>query len=1109
MPQQFTDDEIGSYAQQLEKAGAPADEIELFVSHAKTGKPPGEALAVGGAPALTPREVQPQAPADEEPATERAAPAPMAQAAAPADPRAGTVYSFENFKRGLKQLAQDPRGMASLPARSLANAEDVARKNLAPAARFGVPMLAAPGGPAAMVPAAMAGEAAAQMIEDGGRVKDPGAIAKAGFMGAIPVVALARGGVMAQSAKMAGATALAEGLGETAKRSIAQQGFATYEDAGDAAMGMGPVALLGGGIGAVGGAANKLIARGAERAERTAVLKEAGIEKPTLDLIFPSESALAARVATANPAIARMRVDAARPLVDQFEAIAAGAPEHEAVYAALRPYVGKLDAARSEVAALEDLATNARAAADEARAAAIATPDEIAKVTAEASAAELNALNAKARMLHEANANLGGFMDYDATAQEFHGVVDRLFSTRKQIGAAKFGAANVPEDQPIFDKSVFMADAKRALAGRYRGTDMEKQILGAIGDAGGEADALTLGQFRELRSAISNRFAGMDPRQAKAYEAAAGTAYGALTDASKRMIADIPGADLNAYNAAVGYWRETAEAASSRYARPLLSSEPSETTFQSLANDIASGKKAEVRAFNEFVASIAQPAENPVLVQINRARSTAERLSAEADALDAKTALTAVERKRRDALPREIRDAWNEYNVGLRAGREVIGNPNAVSGEVTEALAARGEGSPEVARLAAQQLTKAIRNSFLGNARTGFGVDTRKLTESLARASGNFDVASLGFGSPAEIRRWQGTFQEYGIKNVAQADLEAMFSSPEVQRAALNGASVADAVRPVAARWAYELAVRKQVMADLAGLKIEASKHAVEATQLAQKARLDVETRRKILAEIEADPVAQAFAGGQDFGIPRRPGAGVGTSNAVVDTMLNLGPAGAPRLLAALKQRSPETAEMLQRRLLADTFQFMRSANTPGHVWALDKTKVQKFFIPAAGSPEATHAATVRAIVGPQAFTKYEKLLKAVQMVADVEKAGGIVSSDGAKTIFASSGLARGIAMSDGGGGSSSAIMAGLRAVRGLADKQRFNLLSALATDGKFANAFWSAGGNLSAALKSPTLQRSALLLGRDSALMREVEAEQEEGGRSVLERIQAGQVAR
>ena len=1007
MPQEFSDQEIHDYAHQLETKGASVAESEDFVSHAQTGQAPGAAPALEIPPPAPPAE---PAPAETMPAEPVAAPA--------EDPRAGTVYSWENFKRGLSKLVDDPRGAASIPTRAVANMKDAARKNLAPAARFGVPLLAAPGGPAAMVPAAMAGEAAAQMIEDGGEVKDPGAIAKAGFMGAIPVGVLARGGVLAQGAKMAGATALAEGLGETAKRSIAARGFATYDSAGDAAAGMAPAAVLGGVLGAASGKAGKFIEAGEQRADRLAALKDAGIEKPTLDLIFPGESALAARVATANPSIAKMRVDATRPLMDQFEAIAQGAPEHEEIYAALRPYVGKIDATRNEVAKLEETAASLGAKASEAKSAAAATPDEIAQVTAEASAAELNALNAKARMLHEANANLGGFMDYDATAQQFHDVVDRLFSTRRQIGAAKFSAAGVPDDQPIFPKADLLASAKQALSGRYRGTDMEKQILGAIQDAGGEGDALTLGQFREMRAAISNRFSGMDPRQAKAYEAAAGTAYGALSNASKRVIAELPGANIDAYNDAINYWRDTSEAASSRYARPLLSNEPSETTFQSLANDIASGKKAEVRSFNDFVQSVAQD-------------------------------------------------------------------------------------SPEVARLAAQQLTGAIRNSFLGNARNGFGIDTRKLTEALARASGNFDVGALGFGSVADIKRWQNTFQEYGLKNVAQADLEAMFASPEVQKAALGGASIADAVRPAAARMAYEQAVRKQVLADLAGLKPEAAKRAAEAQQLAQKARIDVGTRRKILADIEADPVAQAFAGGQDFGIPQRPGAGGGTSNAVVNTMLNLGPAEAPRLLTALKQRSPETAEMLQRRVLADTFQFMRPANTPGHVWALDKAKVQRFFVPAAGSPEATHAATVRAIVGPQTFSRYEKLLRAVQMVADVEKSGGIVSADGAKTIFASSGLARGIAMS--GGGNATAVMSGVRAVQGLVDKQRFNLLSWLATDGKFANAFWNHGGNLGAALKSPTLQRSALLLGRDDALGREVEAQKQDGGGSIMERVQRG----
>lgn len=955
----YSDDQIRNYALQLEAKGASAEEIESFVASAVAER-------------------------------ERAVPAAPEPAAAPQADMGQPQTPGQAFAQG---MLGNPYGLQ--PQNQQASA---------PLARYGLPLLGTPLGPAGTAPLSGAGEALAQMIE-GGKVNDPGAVAKATALGAVPgrglMGAFKGGGALAQGAKTAATFAGAEALGETARRTINERRPTTYDDLGEAARALLAPSAIGFGAGALAGVAGRLQAARALRDERLPVFQAAGVEKPTLDLIFPSQAALANRVAAANPTFAKLRVDATRPLLEQFEAVAAQAPAHEEIYKQLRPYVGMLDRARAEVDDLAKTAATLRERALAAQKSAQVAPQELAQLEAAASASELNAINAKARMLHEANANLGGFLDYDTTAQQFRGVVDQLFATRKQIGAAKFAAANIDQTAPIFDKAWLRAAARDALAGRYKGTDIEKRILGAIDDAGGEGSAaLNLGQFREMRQAISDRFVDVDPRQLGAYEAAARQAYGGLTEASRRMISALPGANPAAYDDAVAYWRATAEAASSRYARPLLAREASEATFASLANDIASGKMAEVRSFNEFVDAVAQD-------------------------------------------------------------------------------------SPEVAKLARQQLTQAIRNSFLGQARSGFGVDTKKLTDSLARASGNFDISTLGFGAPGDIKRWQATFQEFGLKNVGEADLNAIFGSPEVQRAAGLGSSIAEAMRPAAARLAYLRNVQQQVLRGKAGLKADAAAAAAEANRLAEQAGMTLEQRRQVLQGIENDPIAKAFSGGQTYGVPTRPGGGGGGMNAVTETIFNLGPKEGPTLINALRTKNAVLAEQVQRRMLADSFQFFRPANSPGHVWALDKAKVQRFFHPAAGSTEAQNATTLKAIVGTQAFSRYESLLRAVEMVSDVEKSGGVLSTDGAKTIYTGSGLARQI------GSVASAqlpvIDGFVRGLRGLWDARKFAVLSAIATNDAYAKAVLEHGGDAAAAMTSLGPQVSLRLMASDRDLKREL----------------------
>lgn len=850
--------------------------------------------------------------------------------------------------------------------------------------------------------AGVTGELAAQGIE--GQGIRGSEVAKAGIVNAIPAgTGISAAGKLAGAARMgieAGKVATAEAAGETARRSI-EAGELTrpYEGPADAARALAVPAGIGAGLGGVGELARKLAARGADRAARGPVLAAAGIEQPPLDLIWPSQAGLVESVAKRNPTVAQARIDVKENLTNQVAALTAAAPAHEAVYRQLRPYVGRLDAMREAVAQVEARAAQSTAAAQAAAQAAEVPPPLRAQLTAAAAADQLNAVSARARHLYEQQNLLGDLANPTVIAEEFTGLTSQLFKARGEVADTMFKAAGVP-DGPIFPKASLVAAARSSLSSSA-GTHYAKEIVDAIEAVPG--DALTLKQFRELRAGFAARFGGLDPRQLKAAEAASKQAYGALTEASLPLLG-AQGVNLKAYQAAVGYWRETAEAAASRYARPLLSDEPAISTFQTLARDVMAGNNAEIRAFNEFVAAV-RPA------------------------------------------------------------------------------------APDLAKSAERQLTAALRNAFLADAVTPAGVDAAKLAGNLltAHQRKGFDIAKLGFGSPDDVRRWSQVLKRWSVDNLPEADFATLFATPAVQQALAQGKPLAQAMEPAAARLAFGEAVRRQVLADITKNTAGKAAAAAQAQAAARAAQLTLDDQRAILAQVEADPIAQAFAGGQDFGIPARPGGatGGGGTQPITTTVLNLGPVEGPKLFTALRARNPVLAGEVERRVFADAIgPLFRPSSSPGQVWAIDKAVFQRLFTPAPGSREATHAAVLKTIGGGRPWSNLEKMLGAVEMLADAEKASGAMTTDGAKTVYNATGLGRAIA----GAGSvagTAAGLTGLRALRNLWQDGKHATLAWLAQPGPHQDAFFNAGGDLNQAIQTIPFGAQMLFI-RDAALQKE-----------------------
>lgn len=495
-----------------------------------------------------------------------------------------------------------------------------AKPELATATRL-APMAAAaafpPTSPLGLAAVAVLGagsEAAARAIEgkDVTSSEGFGAMARSGIINGAPLPKFVGGGLkeaFIQGTKGASAAMATGAAADIAGSSLENERLPGFGSAWEALKNQKAVGALGFVIGGTASRLQGIADKVAENEARRSLLAEVGVTNPTLGMLDPDKATWEMQLAARNPELAQRIQGANSAITREFFSQVGDAPANSAVAARMQALIPVADRAESAL----KIAQETRAKAEQKLSAALADttlpPADRSKIAAEAASEILSAVSAQAGVSYAASAALGPMVTNTVKAQELQGAVKSLFKARSDAASAMYAATGIDAAQPIFDKGELVTSVKAAL-GDHANTNAGKSILGAITDAAGESQSLSLNQLRELRGRMSDAFAGIPEGSLDSAERLATLAYGAAGQTGRKTIANTFGQTAaDAYDAAQAFWRQTSQIRDSKFGRALLKGEVSDTTLTAMAGGLATGNVDELANFQKFIGQI--EAQNP------------------------------------------------------------------------------------------------------------------------------------------------------------------------------------------------------------------------------------------------------------------------------------------------------------------------------------------------------------------------------------------------------------------------------------------------------------------------------------------------------------------
>lgn len=338
------------------------------------------------------------------------------------------------------------------------------------------------------------------------------------------------------------------------------------------------------------------------------VVKELGeyAEGMTLGQMKPEQyAAIEARVAQENPELLRKIQQYGSEVTDRYLNLFGDIKHPADIATNLNQYTQKLNDEKNTLASLEQASLEAEAAA--ARASQTASPDMdiLQEVARNALVARINQ-QARVNFWQNTKDTVGGTLKSPADAmQEWTDGVKDVFQVRSQSAEKAYKNSGVS----LTSQSIPVADLRqsvsRALSGR-KGPQLDA-ILKAIETAGGDSGLISVNQMRELRTNLAGAFTSTNEGQMDAFEAMANEAYHAITQRSQTVIEKQYGKPVaSAFKSVNSWWAKTANAAYSKYLRPLTADEPSKTALTTLAADIAAGNTQGYAKFTELLDAIGQ-----------------------------------------------------------------------------------------------------------------------------------------------------------------------------------------------------------------------------------------------------------------------------------------------------------------------------------------------------------------------------------------------------------------------------------------------------------------------------------------------------------------------
>ena len=330
----------------------------------------------------------------------------------------------------------------------------------------------------------------------------------------------------------------------------------------------------------------------------------------TLGMIDPQNYAnIETRIAQSDPELARQISGLGATVTDRYNKIFGNIAHPATIAKEINKYAGRVDEEMGTLNRLKTASEKAQADFD-----AIQniphSPADVDKLKNNIIAAKAAEINQKARYQFWDTLNKGtqnNIPTSDVAAKQFTTSINEIFELRSEAAKVAYEAAGVPFKEKFIPVKELITAARRATSSRKG--PIADAMIARLTQEGGESGLISVNQMRDMRRGFSDIFANADESQMDNVEAIAKLAYSGITGKTNSIIERQFGTEVaTAFSDVNAWWGKTANAANSRYLRQLSAAEPSKTMVQTLASDLAEGRKQNMNKFIELIDAVSEQA---------------------------------------------------------------------------------------------------------------------------------------------------------------------------------------------------------------------------------------------------------------------------------------------------------------------------------------------------------------------------------------------------------------------------------------------------------------------------------------------------------------------
>jgi hypothetical protein len=646
------------------------------------------------------------------------------------------------------------------------------------------------------------------------------------------------------------------------------------------------------------------------------LLTQIGINNPTAGALIPQKlGELEKNIAATSANVAAQRQgmlsDASESIKGQLAPRVQSS--NETVSNMLEFRIGVYDDANARYTKAVTAAEQAQQRALQAETNINISPEELNQIKDTTLIEQYNALSAKASALFDSTIGTGNISN-TSLVEKVGGVVSDLFELRRKSASSM--TRNLSSMGEFIDVNDLAASAEKAL-GTQVDTDAGKRIIGAI----------------------------------KSYAKARAEKEPQLFDAAGRAIKTQSPVTIN-----MDQFRELRDGISTAL--------------------IGSGDDKAINAA-ERLATKAYVAANDALSQSILALPNGQQLLQEHNAFRSYWASTSKMLESplgRSLYRKEISDEF----IGSLAGKLISANADEVKnlGQFADAISSF---DPNVKKVALGSIAEAVKNNLVLKNRkkgvvdwNGIGNDILSMND-VTDMSKFFDVSSIGFGTPKEIKAWTAATKKFKPGDLRSDDILAALESPKFRMAISDGQDTG----PILSGMAFNNKVREATLNAVANQGAAAKRSAAEAREYAKKAGFSMEQQRAAFQEIADNPSLSIFRGKGGTNFTKDP---VGTTGTISNFIMESRTDDAKRWMDHLKKTNPDGHAIIVENIIGNNLQdFLIPSKTAGQATTVNIKAVKDYLT----GTEKGRFEKLSAVIGPEYTNRFNALIKAIPALDD------------------------------------------------------------------------------------------------------------------------------